>query len=95
MENQILTFTVLLADGNKIQHIYELGLDEESTKFLDGMIDIIGHAWRKSSSFLGFHYPDIIYNPDRVSGVQIDFIGAEEFQEAVRRAQDKLGFIKG
>ena len=90
-------FTVLLVNGEKRTHTYEVSLAyKEARKFIKFMVKNIGEALRGGrTTFLYFENPSICYNPDNVLGVEWSVLGAKEFEEAVRKAQKKaVGYIK-
>ena len=91
-----LIFTVLLVNGEKISHTYDVPLDrKKAVELVDYMAEMIVAAMtHRKETYLYFMNPSISYNPDNVLGVKLDAFEAKELEEAMKKAQKKAGFIK-
>jgi len=91
-----IIFTVLLVNGEKIIHTYNVPLDGEKAKeLIKSMVGLISYVMtHRKDIYLLLQNPNITYNPDNISGIKIDIFEAKELEEAIEKAQRKAGFIK-
>lgn len=92
-----ITFTVLLVNGEKIVHTYDVPSNfDEAMKFIEFWIERIAVALtRGKATSLSFPNPYICYNPDNVLGIQTLVMNAEELEEVIGNTQKKtMGFVK-
>ena len=95
-ESPKLLITVKLIYGEKITHAIEVPTDKaQAIKLCDQLTNLVIAAMqRKKDTCLHLLNPAITYNPENISYVSFDALGGEEWQEVVRQAQEKIGFVK-
>ena len=87
---------VLLANGKEINHTYDTPKSEKDLKkFLRDVVDRTLILRRGQSGYLWFDNPNVVYNPDQVSGIEITSIGVKQLEAIIRKAQAKTGYVKG
>ena len=87
---------VLLANGKEINHTYDTPKSEKDLKkFLRDVVDRTLILRRGQSGYLWFDNPNVVYNPDQVSGIEITSLGVKEREAIIRKAQAKVGYVKG
>ena len=91
-----LIYTVMLVNGEKIEHIYNVPSKyDEAKQLVESMAGIIFNSLRGGGKVpLYLRNPTAIYNPANVLGVQFNAIYPEELEEAIRKAQRKIGFMR-
>jgi len=89
-------YTVILNNGEKINHTYDIPLDnDEAEKLADSITKMIVNAMKYGKNWLfWFDNPLICYNIDNVSGICVDTLESEEVHEIIKKSQEKLGFVK-
>lgn len=89
-------FTVILNNGERISHTYDIPSDDKKLKeFADKITDMISNAMKKQKNWLcWFENPLICYNIDNVLGIQTDILESEELNEIIKKSYRKLGFAK-
>jgi len=87
-----MVVTVWLSNGNKVEHAYT-----PSPKEASGMMDMVfGVLGRKEPYALSFNDPNIVYNPDNVSGIQFDFVTPQQIEEFKKQMNKRIGYhLKG
>jgi hypothetical protein len=91
-----ITLTVLLVGGREITHTYDVPLDsEKASEFVKDMVEEISYVMtHRKGIYLILLNPNVTYNPDNILGIKADFHEAKELEEAIEKAQRKVGFIK-
>lgn len=86
---------VLLANGKEINHTYDMPKSEKDFRqFLGDIVDRTLILRRGQTGYLWFDNPNVVYNPDQVSGIEITTIGVKELEAIIRKAQAKVGYVK-
>jgi hypothetical protein len=95
-ESPKLIITVKLIYGEKVTHTIEVPTDPtQATKLTEQLTNLVITAMqRKKDACLHLLNPSITYNPENISYVRFDAVGGEEWQDVVRQAQERIGFIK-
>ncbi|MFC1904440.1 hypothetical protein ACFLXT_01540 [Chloroflexota bacterium] len=93
---QKLIVTVLLANGKKVNHTYYVPLDpKEAIELVNHMAELIAMVMtHRKETYLYLMNPSISYNPDYVLAVRFNASGVTELEEAIEKAQTRMGFIK-
>jgi len=83
--------TILLVNGTKYQHQYDLPVTLEQGKL---MMDMVFAALDKKGRIpLSFDNPVTIYNPDNVLGVQFHFVTLRQMKEFRKHMKIKMGLL--
>ena len=95
-ESPKLIITVKLIYGEKVTHTVEVPTDTaQAIKISDQLANLIITAiQRKKDTCLHLLNPTVCYNPENISYVRFDAEGGEEWKEAMRQVQEKIGFAK-
>ena len=91
-----LIVTVLLVNGKKVNHTYHIPLDpKEAIELVNHMVEMIAQVMtHRKETYLYLMNPSISYNPDYVLAVRYNASGVKELEEAIEKAQTRMGFIK-
>lgn len=90
-------FNVLLSNGERMAHVYDVSSNyDKALEFTETMIGAItGALTRGKPWFLFLQEPSIVYNPDHVMAVMLDFVNAEDLEKAFRKVRrGPMGFVR-
>ncbi|GAG91275.1 unnamed protein product, partial [marine sediment metagenome] len=62
-------------------------------KLIDDLVKRHSALGKGESGYVWYNNPNIIYNPDNVSGVEISGITEKEMEKMMRKAQRQIGYV--